>query len=85
MSKIKTVEDLRNFSLELIDKLREGEIGIKEAWTTAKICDVVLKSVQLELDYARANGHIANVPFVKMAQTRVVPAQRLDNRDTRAD
>lgn len=65
MSKIETIEDLRNFALETLERLRNGDIDTTEAATSGKLCDNVISTVKTQLDYSRMLGEQAAIPFMQ--------------------
>lgn len=63
---IKNVVDLRVDLLDIYGKLRNGEIGIREAKETANVAGKVLSSAKLQLEYNTHTKSDAKIPFLEV-------------------
>lgn len=74
MAKIKDIEQLREFALETIERLANGEIDTANAATTGKLCENVISTVKTQLEYSRMiNEEQPNIPFMNLtASTRQI-------------
>lgn len=64
MSKIKTIEELREFALDALESLKQGKIDVAEAAATGKLCDGVISTIKTEIEYGRLTGQTVNIPFM---------------------
>lgn len=51
MSKVTNVVELRESLLEVYDKLRDGEMGIREAKEQANVAGKIIQSAKLQVEY----------------------------------
>ena len=72
MAKIKNIEDLRNFAIDTLDRLKNQEIDVNEALATGKLCDSVINTVKMQLEYHKILGEKSSIPFIEEA-----PHQRI--------
>jgi hypothetical protein len=56
MSKIRTVEELRDHMLEMLDKLDKGLIEVHEVGVAGKLCESVIATIRVQMDYAKMLG-----------------------------
>lgn len=63
--KITTIEELRQDLLENYDKLRLGEIGLREAKERANTAGKILNSAKLELEYNVYIKSKTRIPFLE--------------------
>ncbi len=63
-NKLKTIEDVRDFSLETLEKLRDKKIEWEIAATTGKIIEGVISSVKTQLLYAEMTGQEPDIAFM---------------------
>jgi hypothetical protein len=65
MSKIQNITQLREFALETLDRLKNGDIDLQEALAAGKVCDTVINTVKLQIDYDKVlGGEIKPIPFM---------------------
>lgn len=77
MAKIKTIEDLRDHALELLEQLSRGEIDTSQAGIGGKLCETAIASVKSQMEYARMLGHEPNIPFMhKSHQGKLIEGDR---------
>lgn len=62
--KIKNLEQLRNHALETLEKLSSGLITIEEAGATSKLCENVVSTLKIELDFAKMVGKAPSANFI---------------------
>jgi hypothetical protein len=53
MAKIKTIEELRDHLLNTIEKLDNDQINLQDAAITGKLCDDVLHTIKVQMEYAK--------------------------------
>lgn len=63
--KINSIEDLRDFALETLEKLTNGEIDTTQAGLTGKLCENVISTVKSQLEYYRMTDQQAHIPFMQ--------------------
>ncbi len=62
--KIKNLDQLRNHALETLEKLSEGKITIEEAGATSKLCENVVSTVKLQLEFAKIVNKQPQIEFM---------------------
>ena len=65
MTKIKTMEQLRDHALETLEKLSRGDIDTDEAGVYSKLCESVISTVKTQLEYARMIQEEPIIPFMQ--------------------
>lgn len=68
MSKIKNVDELRDFALETLMDLRNGKIDVAQAAATAKVMDSVIQTVNAQLEYYQMIAEKPSIPFMYNAR-----------------
>lgn len=63
-NKIKTITELRDHALSIIEKLSEGQVDISEAITVSKLCDTVISTVKTQLEFAKMVNEEPSIPFL---------------------
>lgn len=61
---IKNVEQLREYILESLDKLRKNKMDIDEASIIAKSGEVIMSSVKLQMAYSHMLNHTPHIKFL---------------------
>lgn len=69
MSKIKDISMLREFALDTLEKLQNGDIDVTEAGVTGKLCEGVISTVKAQLEYSKMIQQEPNIPFMKVPGT----------------
>lgn len=64
MSKVDSIEKLREHALNTIEKLADGDIDIGEAAATQKLYESVISSCKAEMEYVRLTGRKSRIPFL---------------------
>ncbi len=67
---IKTVEDLRNFMAEELERLRKKESTPASANAAANIAGKMMSSVKMELEYNKMVGASPVIPFLKRLESK---------------
>lgn len=65
MSKISSIENLRDHALLTLEKLASGEIDTTEAGVTGKLCESVISTIKAQLEYARLIDEAPQIPFMQ--------------------
>lgn len=76
MSKIQSIHDLRIHALETLEKLRDGEIEMNEAIATGKLCDNVINTVKIQVDYFRMTGEKPEIPFMQHENIKLIESEK---------
>lgn len=63
MAKIKNVDDLREFALDTLERLKSGAIEISEAVATGKLVEQVMNTAKVQMEYYCMTGEKAAIPF----------------------
>jgi len=63
VSKIQTMQQLRQKVLQTIDDLEDGKIDIHEAATVAKLSETVISGLKSEMQYAVLTNSEPVIPF----------------------
>lgn len=64
MSKVTNVVELRESLLEVYDKLRDGEMGIREAKEQANVAGKIIQSAKLQVEYNAYMKSQATIAFL---------------------
>ena len=64
MSKVTNVVELRESLLEVYDKLRDGEMGIREAKEQANVAGKIIQSAKLQVEYNAYMKSQAKIAFL---------------------
>lgn len=67
---IQTVEDLRNFMAQELERLRDKESTPAAANAAANIAGKMMSSVKMELEYHKMVGVTPAIPFLKKWETK---------------
>jgi hypothetical protein len=67
--KIKNSEDLRSYMLDMMEDLRTGDISVEEAGVAGKLCEGVISSLKVEMQYAHMVGLQPRLPFLENKRT----------------
>jgi hypothetical protein len=65
VSKINTIEALRDHALNTLEKLSNGEIDTTEAGVTGKLCESVISTIKAQLEYARMIDQEPQILFMQ--------------------
>lgn len=65
MSKINSIEALRDHALLTLEKLAEGAIDTTEAGVTGKLCESVISTIKAQLEYSRLIDEAPQIPFMQ--------------------
>lgn len=74
---IKNLEDLRNHALETLDKLKKHEITIEEAGATSKLCENVVSTLKLEMEFSKMVGKSPVSNFIADTKSWEIIPKRL--------
>ncbi len=64
MAKVKNITELRDFGLEILEKLAENKIDTTEAGVSGKIIETVISSIKTQIEYHRLLGQEPEIPFM---------------------
>jgi hypothetical protein len=62
--KIENIEDLRNSMLDVYEKIRSAEIGVREAKEYANVAGKIIASAKLQLEYNAYMKTQAKIKFL---------------------
>ena len=65
MSKINSIEALRDHAILTLEKLAGGEIDTTEAGVTGKLCESVISTIKAQLEYSRLIDETPEIPFMQ--------------------
>lgn len=77
---IEDIDALRNFALFTLTRLSKGEITTEEAGVTGKLCENVVSTLKVQLEYAKMLGEIPKIDFLKNS---TIPETKLMNASKR--
>lgn len=78
MSKVKSITDLRNEALDTLEGLRNGTIEMAHAAVVAKVCDAVINTIRMQVDYAKTTSTPLQIDFMNDDKA---PLEITDQRD----
>jgi hypothetical protein len=64
VGKIRTMEDVRDYASDALEKLAKGEIDTAQAGATGKLCESIVSTVKSQYEYARMLNEVPHIPFV---------------------
>lgn len=76
---IENIDALRDFALFTLTRLSKGEITTEEAGVTGKLCENVVSTLKVQLEYAKMLGEIPKINFLSgstIPETRLMNASR---------
>lgn len=65
--KIQDIGQLRDFALETIQRLANGEIDTAQAGVTGKLCESVISTIKAQLEYSRMIDEQPQIAFMSNA------------------
>ncbi len=65
--KITNIEQMRNRTLVMLDDLFHRRIDLQEAKAVADVCNSVMNSIKIEMQYANMRGEEAHIDFIQQS------------------
>lgn len=62
---IKDIDTLRQHAIETLSKLSKGAITTEEAGVTGKLCENVVSTLKVQLEYAKMLDQQPNIAFLE--------------------
>ena len=62
---IQDIDALRKFAITTLTKLSTGSITTEEAGVTGKLCENVISTLKVQLEYAKMLGQTPNIEFLE--------------------
>lgn len=62
---IRDIDSLRDFAIETLKKLSTGKISTEEAGVTGKLCENIVSTVKVQLEYAKMLDQQPNIQFLE--------------------
>lgn len=62
---ISDIDSLRNYAIATLKKLSNREITIEEAGVTGKLCENVVSTIKVQLEYAKMLDQEPNIQFLE--------------------
>lgn len=81
MSKIKNMEHLRDFALETLERLSNGEIDTAQAGVSGKLCESVISTVKTQLEYARMVDEQPYIPFMDSCHSNKAIESKVEKKE----
>jgi hypothetical protein len=72
MSKINSIEALRDHALLTLEKLSSGDIDCAEAGVTGKLCESVISTIKAQLEYSRMLQEEPQIPFMQKSHIKAL-------------
>ena len=64
MSKVKNIDELRDHLLDTLDQLEQGLIDTYQASITSKVCEGIIATIKVQMDYAKMVEKTPAIGFV---------------------
>lgn len=61
---IKDIDSLRQHAINTLKKLQNGKISIEEAGVTGKLCENIVSTLKVQLEYAKMLQAEPNIDFL---------------------
>lgn len=74
--KITNIDSLRNHAIDTLEKLTRKEISVEEAGVTGKLCENVVSTIKVQLEYAKM---LQQDPEINFLENCTMPKGRLIN------
>jgi hypothetical protein len=62
---IKDIDELRQHAISTLQKLSKGAISTEEAGVTGKLCENVVSTLKVQLEYAKMLDQQPNIDFLE--------------------
>jgi len=62
---IKNIDELRKHAIDTLTKLSTGEISTEQADVTGKLCENVVSTLKIQLEYSKMLGQEPTVTFLE--------------------
>lgn len=72
--KIINIDSLRDHAIETLEKLSKREISVEEAGVTGKLCENVVSTIKVQLEYAKM---LEQQPEINFLENCTMPKGRL--------
>jgi hypothetical protein len=69
---IKSLDDLREYAVATLEKLENGEIETCEAGVRGKLCENIVSTLKVQMDYAKMTNRLPHIPFIGDCTTQVI-------------
>lgn len=63
--KPKNIDELREHALDTLEKLSKGKISVEEAGVTGKLCENIVSTIKVQLEYAKMLDQKPIIDFVE--------------------
>lgn len=63
--KIVDIDSLRKHAIDCLEKLSSGKISTEEAGVTGKLCENIVSTVKVQLEYAKMLDQQPNIDFLE--------------------
>jgi adhesin HecA-like repeat protein len=67
------ITDIRDSLIEVFDKLRDGDMDLKQAAEINNTAGKIINTAKVQLAYAALRGEQPTIPFLNTAATTSVP------------
>lgn len=75
MSKIRNINDLRDYALDTMESLRSGTLDIQDAIAISKLIDTTINTVKTQIDYNKMIGDQTSIEFMGKASGNIIEAE----------
>lgn len=72
--KITNIDSLRQHAIDTLDKLSKREISVEEAGVTGKLCENIVSTIKVQLEYSKM---IDQQPEISFLEDCTMPKGRL--------
>lgn len=76
---MKDVDELRQYAIDTLHKLSLGKISIEEAGVTGKLCENIVSTLKVQLEYAKMLSQEPQINFLEgctLPQGRIIDSSK---------
>lgn len=75
-NQINSIDDLRDHAVAMLEKLDRQEIDVAEAGVVGKLCESIISTVKVQLEYARMVKREPKIEFIGDCMGEMIEARR---------
>ena len=79
---MKNIKDLRDDLIDCLNKLKSGEIGIREAKEHANVAGKIMTSAKLQMEYNAFTKSVNRIDFYRAKRAQILLQREIKNLET---